>query len=291
MSKFITFTPEERDRASKTDLVELLQGRGEQLTRDGKEYAWRYHGRKISIRGNLWFDQYERKGGEAIGFVKNFFGLSFPDAMQFLLNRDGASLPSAVPQQLLLPQANDAMRRVTSYLVDERGINREILYAFIAQNMIYESRKYHNAVFVGYDNSGKPRHACQRSTGHGSSVKLNAKGSVPEYSFHWYGNDDSIYLFESPIDLLSYISMYPAHWRKHSYAASCSVSDRVLFQCLKDKPGLQRVFLCFDSDEPGQAAAQRISDKLFTRGYQAEILIPLKKDWNEDLLFRREAQA
>lgn len=291
MRKFKTYTPEDRAYASKTDLVRLIQQMGGQVTKEGKEYAWKYHGRKISIRGNLWFDQYERKGGEAILFVKNFFSYSYSDAIRFLLNQDGAPLAIDEPQALLLPKANDAMRRVAHYLIEERGIRREILYAFINKKMIYESYKYHNAVFVGYDMNGTPRHACQRSTGHESTLKTNVKGSAPEYSFHWYGSDDSIYLFESPIDLMSYISLYSDHWWKHSYAASCSVTDRVLFQCLQDKPDLKRVFICFDSDEAGQTAAQRIAEKLFIKGYQAEILAPIKKDWNEDLLFQMESEG
>lgn len=89
MRKFKTYTPEERAYASKTDLVRLIQQMGGQVTKEGKEYAWRYHGRKSSIRGNLWFDQYERKGGEAILFVQTFFGYSYSDAVRFLLNQDG----------------------------------------------------------------------------------------------------------------------------------------------------------------------------------------------------------
>ena len=73
-------------------------------------------------------------------------------------------------------------------------------------------------------------------------------------------------------------------WRQHSYAASCSVSDRVLFQMLKDNPDIRQVVLCLDSDEPGQTAAKRIADKLFVQGISSEILVPYHKDWNEDLL-------
>lgn len=83
----------------------------------------------------------------------------------------------------------------------------------------------------------------------------------------------------------SFISMNKESWRSHSYAASCSVSDRVLFQCLKDNPNIRKVYLCLDNDEAGQKANQRISDKLFTQGIPHEILIPTRKDWNENLLF------
>ena len=84
--------------------------------------------------------------------------------------------------------------------------------------------------------------------------------------------------------MLSFISMQKEGWRQHSYAASCSVSDRVLFQTLKDNPNIRQVVLCLDSDEPGQTAAKRIADKLFVQGIASEILVPVHKDWNEDLL-------
>ena len=53
---------------------------------------------------------------------------------------------------------------------------------------------------------------------------------------------------------------------------------------LKDNPKLDTVFLCLDSDGPGQQAARRIGDKLFTMGVKHKILVPVNKDWNEDLI-------
>ena len=139
-------------------------------------------------------------------------------------------------------------------------------------------------VFVGFDADGNPRHANKRGTGSSSTYKGNAVGSVPEYSFHWNGRSNYLYLFEAPIDMLSFISMNKDGWRDHSYAAACSVSDKVLFQCLADNPGINKVSICFDSDEPGQLAAQRITAKLVMQNIESEILVPINKDWNEDLL-------
>lgn len=84
--------------------------------------------------------------------------------------------------------------------------------------------------------------------------------------------------------MLSFISMHKTNWKNHSYAASCSVSDRVLFQCLKDNPNINYVYLCFDNNVPCQAAAYRISKKLSDMGIQSKILAPKFKDWNEDRL-------
>ena len=91
--------------------------------------------------------------------------------------------------------------------------------------------------------------------------------------------------------MLSFISMHKNHWQEHSYAAACSVSDRVLFQMLADNPNLQEVFICLDNDEAGHKAAKRISDKLFLKGIKSTILAPTGKDWNEDLLTQRAIES
>ena len=289
MSQYIHFTEQQKTQARQTDIAELLRSQGETLKRSGSESEWMDGGQKVTIRGNLWYHQYEQVGGDAVDFVRRFYNKSYPEAMEYLLGGSGGTLavsPSVQKEEkpFVLPPKNDNMRRVFAYLLNCRGIDREVLYAFVHKGMIYESADYHNAVFVGFDSNGNAKHAHKRGTGSESSYKGNVSGSQPEYSFHWSGQSDTLYLFEAPIDMLSFISMQKEGWRQHSYAASCSVSDRVLFQTLKDNPNIRQVVLCLDSDEPGQTAAKRIADKLFVRGTASEILVPVHKDWNEDLL-------
>ena len=289
MSQYIHFTEQQKTQARQTDIAELLRSQGETLKRSGSESEWMDGGQKVTIRGNLWYHQYEQVGGDAVDFVRRFYNKSYPEAMEYLLGGSGGTLavsPSVQKEEkpFVLPPKNDHMRRVFAYLLNRRGIDREVLYAFVHKGMMYESADYHNAVFVGFDSNGKPKHAHKRGTGSESSYKGNVSGSHPEFSFHWSGQSDTLYLFEAPIDMLSFISMQKEGWRQHSYAASCSVSDRVLFQTLKDNPNIRQVVLCLDSDEPGQTAAKRIADKLFVQGTASEILVPVHKDWNEDLL-------
>ena len=289
MSQYIHFTEQQKTQARQTDIAELLRSQGETLKRSGSESEWMDGGQKVTIRGNLWYHQYEQVGGDAVDFVRRFYNKSYPEAMEYLLGGSGGTLavsPSVqkAEKPFVLPPKNDNMRRVFAYLLNRRGIDREVLYAFVHKGMIYESADYHNAVFVGFDSNGNAKHAHKRGTGSESSYKGNVSGSQPEYSFHWSGQSDTLYLFEAPIDMLSFISMQKEGWRQHSYAASCSVSDRVLFQTLKDNPNIRQVVLCLDSDEPGQTAAKRIADKLFVQGTASEILVPVHKDWNEDLL-------
>ena len=82
---YIPFTTEQKERARQTDIAELLRQHGESLTRSGSEQQWLHDGQKVTIRGNLWFHQYEQQGGDAIDFVRRFYGKSFPEAMEFLL--------------------------------------------------------------------------------------------------------------------------------------------------------------------------------------------------------------
>lgn len=293
ISIYIHFTKEQRELARRTDLANFLISQGEQVKRSGSEYEWFDGSQKVTIRGYLWYHQYEQKGGDAVDFVRRFYNKDYAEAVEMLLNNCGSQITTSPPiekehKPFELPPRNDRMSRVFSYLLLTRGIDKDVLFEFVRKKMIYESAYYHNAVFVGYDSNGKPRHAHKRGTVTSNSYKGNVAGSQPEYSFHFNGTSEKLFLFEAPIDMLSYISMHKENWQEHSYAASCSVSDRVLFQCLKDNPNIKNVFLCFDNDEAGQTANKRIADKLNSMNIRNEILIPNYKDWNEDLKFAEE---
>lgn len=293
MSGYVHFTDEQKDRARQTDIVSLLERQGEKVRRAGSEYEWLDGTAKVSIRRNLWFHQYEREGGNAIDFVKRFFDKSYTEAMQFLLNGEGGELKTAPPVEkktdgiFVMPRRNETSARAYAYLSKSRGIDREVLNEFFRKKLIYESEKYHNAVFVGYNPTGQPLHAHMRGTGTKSTFKGNVPFGMPEYSFHWYGSSGRLFLFEAPIDMLSFISMNKEGWKQHSYAACCGVSDRVAMQLLKDDPRIKRVSICLDNDEEGRKSGKRIKGNLESKGVQADILVPKLKDWNEDLLLRQ----
>ena len=286
-SNYVSFSKEEIGRAKHTDIAMMLQGMGETVKRSGSEHEWSDNGRKVTIRGCVWFHQYEMTGGDAIDFAQRFFGKTFPEAVVFLNGGSSAQLIQSLPAEkekkpFALPPKNDTMRRVFGYLCGSRGIDRDVLHTFVRRNMVYESADYHNAVFVGYDKGGIARHAHKRGSCSQSSFKGNVDSSNPAFSFHWNGTSGSLYLFEAPIDMLSFISMHKNNWQQHSYAAACSVSDLVLFQCMKDSD-IDKVYLCLDNDDAGQTANRRIAAKLEERGVEYDVLVPTLKDWNEDL--------
>ena len=74
-TKYVHFTDEQKEQARQTDLCELLRSQGETLKRSGTEYEWKDGSQKVTIRGNLWFHQYDQQGGDAIDFVRRFYAL------------------------------------------------------------------------------------------------------------------------------------------------------------------------------------------------------------------------
>jgi hypothetical protein len=148
-------------------------------------------------------------------------------------------------------------------------------------------------VFVGNDRDGIPRHAHKRGTYTGvKSYKGNVEGCDPRFSFHYDGGSDIVYVFEAPIDMLSFITLNPENWKQHSYVALCGVSEHALLQMLQDNPKLRNVSLCLDHDEAGLKATRRLKGILHEQGYNnVEVLQPKYKDWNEDVKAQHGLQA
>ena len=291
MPGYVYFTKEQKQRANQVDLEDFLSRQGEKLLRSGREKRLASD-HSITVRGNRWYDHATEKGGYAIDFVQMFYGQSFPNAVTMLLDGEqgqgyceSRQIEPEQPKPFILPEAHTNMRRVFGYLIKNRCLDRTVVTAFVRAKMIYEDVKYHNAVFVGYDTDRIPRHAHKRGTcTHGESFKGNVEGCDPRYSFHWIGKSDTVYVFEAPIDMLSFISLYQKNWRKHSYVALCGMAEHALMQLLLDAPYVRRIALCLDNDKAGIQTRERIERSLSERGYQDVFsLFSQLKDWNEDL--------
>lgn len=278
------------------DLVDLLQRQGEQLVRSGREWRWKRHD-SVTVRGSEWFRHSRKEGGHAIDFVQEFYDMSFPEAVQWLLGGESGvewnqTAKSASPpcKAFALPDANPDMRRVFAYLIKQRFIDRNVLTHFTHEKLIYEDLEFHNAVFVGMDENGIPRHAHKRGTyTKGKPYKDNVEGSDPCYSFHWIGKSETLYVFEAPVDMLSFITLHPKDWKQHSYVTLDGVSEHAILQQLKLNPHLKNIVLCLDHDEAGIEAIGRLKDILadhdcYDPAYvDIEVLQSEYKDWNEDL--------
>ena len=118
----------------------------------------------------------------------------------------------------------------------------------------------------------------------GRSFRLNQEGSEAAYGFGYRGTGNRLYVFEAPIDLLSFLSLYPDNWQENSYITLNGVAEHAMLQALKDNPRLDTVVLCLDHDPAGIEACGRLAEILVRNGYGAvKRLQSACKDWNEDL--------
>ena len=304
---YIHFTDDQKLRANSVDLVEFLRRQGEKLIPSGRDKRLASD-HSITVRGNQWFDHESEQGGGAISFVQNFYGLTYPEAVTRLLGGEQGIIYETTKQQepeqakkFALPPANQTMRRVYAYLLQQRLISRDVLNVFAQRGLLYESREpskdktkeYHNAVFVGLNEHGVARHAHKRGLYTlGKSYRGNVEGCDPRYSFHWQGTSDRLYVFEAPIDLLAFLTLYPEDWQQHNYVALCGTAEHAMLWMLEQNQNLRKIILCLDHDAAGIEATGRLTDILRGHGYTQ--IAPLQseyKDWDEDLKARHRLEA
>ena len=303
---YIPFTDEQKILANSVDLEEFLRMRGEKLERVGREHKLIYYDSSgkhdsITLRGSTWFDHKNQIGGGAIKFMQEFYDMDFQTAVQELLGQRVTPLSHSPPKvsakeekkEFRLPETNTNMHRVYAYLIKQRFISPDIISHFAKQHTLYEDKEYHNAVFVGTDENGVPRQASKRSTNsYGNSFRITCQGSDTRYSFAHFGESKRLYVFEAPIDMMSFLTLYPKDWQKHSCIAMNGVYENAVLAALKNHSNLSEVILCVDNDEGGIEAVDRLKDILSENGYtDVKRLAPKFKDWNEVLKAKNGVKA
>ena len=283
----MTYTQAQIDKANAVDLEKFLRAQGETLVRSGKEYRWKAHD-SLTVCGNKWFRHSQSKGGFPVDFVMEFYGKSFPEAVQMLTGEPGEVQPEADPAPspaFRLPLRNVTNANILNYLTQERKLSPSLVNFFIAAGDIYEDSSHHNVVFVGRDADGHPRYASSR--GIREKFRQDAAGAEKAFGFAHRGTDKQLLVFEATIDLLSFIELFPKNWQQHNYLSLGGVSGKALRQFLSERPDVERVFLCLDSDKAGEDACKRLAG-LLPDTVSVTRIQPCMKDWNDVLVHRAE---
>ena len=283
----MTYTQAQIDKANAVDLEKFLRAQGETLVRSGKEYRWKAHD-SLTVCGNKWFRHSQSKGGLPVDFVMEFYGKSFPEAVQMLTGEPGEAQPEADPAPspaFRLPLRNVTNANILNYLTQERKLSPSLVNFFIAAGDIYEDAAHHNVVFVGRDADGHPHYASSR--GIREKFRQDAAGAEKAFGFAHRGTDKQLLVFEAPIDLLSFIELFPKNWQQHNYLSLGGVSGKALRQFLSERPDVERVSLCLDADKAGEDACKRLAG-LLPDTVSVTRIQPCMKDWNDVLVHRAE---
>lgn len=268
----------------------------------GSTYCTREHD-SLKISNGKWYWFSRGIGGRsALDYLIKVKELPFIEAVERIAGYSEISTSvSATPSKpkakaLLLPEASPKTDRVIRYLTG-RGIDRELINFCLQSGRLYEGLPYHNAVFIGMDRYGKPRYANLR--GIGTDFKGEATGSDKRFSFSIPAKSESntLHLFESAIDLLSYATIRKAEgmdWQSDHllslagvYKPKAELQESslplALKQYLGDHPGIRKIVLRLDNDRTGRMAAKALTETL-SGNYTVVARFPADgKDYNDYL--------
>ena len=304
-NRYVQFDPAVIEQARQIDLLSYLQRYepGNLKRVAGNVYCTREHD-SLKISNGKWYWWSRGFGGfSALDYLMKVRELGFVEAVQTLTGDmgDWKPPPPAVkkdePKVLLLPPRNKDSDRVLQYLFG-RGIDYAIVQDCIADGTIYESADYHNAVFIGKDESGIPKYAACRGTM--GSFKRDASGSDKRYSFRLLAREptSTVHLFEAAIDVLSYATYLKCEGKDYKAANLLSLSgvyqpkrelaeSRIpiaLTTFLNAHPQIKTIYLHLDNDKAGRMCTAALKE-LLQKDYQiVDAPPPVGKDVNDFLM-------
>ncbi len=205
MADFIYFTEEQKERANAVPIYDILAAYGEKMERAGREWRWKKHN-SITFRGNQWYRHSNETGGRSISFMQEFYGMTYPEAVTYLLHgetgevvrgrrhipleerkqyekgKEEPQMEDKQKKELQIPPRHENMKRVYAYLMQKRHIGRDIISFFAKLGTLYEDAEHHNIVFAGVDKEGNIRHVHKKSTNsEGKNFRINEEGSDTGY--------------------------------------------------------------------------------------------------------------
>lgn len=294
-------TPEEIEKAKQMDLLTYLQsyepGNLKKISHD----TWctkEHDSLKISNGKWHWFSRHIG-GKTALDYLIKVKGISFVKAVEIITGYAAVLPPvfsknekSIEPKELELPKYNTDIWEVRRYLKG-RGISDTVIEYCHENKMLYEDAKYHNCVFLGYDGN-TPKYGAVRSTV--SDFKRDLTGSDKRFSFFIPAESktQTVHLFESAIDLLSFASLeirIKRNWRRDDLLSLAGVykTDKkqdiplALRTYLERHTGTKAVYLHLDNDEVGRMATKQITEALSSQYTVIDQPPQSGKDFNDYL--------
>lgn len=295
------FTEEDIEEIRRIDLLTYLRTcePWELVRKSNNTYVTKTHDSLVISNGKwMWFSQ-GFGGYSALDYLMKVKGYSFLEAVKILKEQvPGKPAPFIsvkTEKKLLLPAKATNNDKVRQYLTS-RCISLSIIDYCIDKGLIYESYPTHNVIFIGFDNHGVERYAAYRATDQ-SRVMGEASGSDKAYSFRiMNGDSDTLHIFESSIDLLSYITlemMKGKPWQDANYLSMAGVYStnrkgrikfpKALRNVLDSDPDICKVHLHFDNDYTGKEFANAFSLLLKDNFEVVDEPPPFAKDYNEYL--------
>ncbi|MCY8737580.1 DUF3991 domain-containing protein [Bacillus haynesii] len=317
-------TQEEIDKASNIDIIQYLLSIGEPIKPDSnssKYYRHEHHDSLlISSHKNYFSWNSRNESGNAIKYLMVMHGLSFRDSVEKINNDIGdgkiqdfkPSIPKYPEKFIYDVEEKSSTENIFNYLVHERKIDADLVNMLIQRDYIKED-KYKNVVFKWRDAKGKLIGANLQGTREipldkriredrayfKKELPTTKKATFTGFSLT-LGYPDNLHYFESPVDLLSYLSLNRENLlncrlismgglKKETYIENLKLSVKELEIAGRS---LNSVTICVDNDQAGRKFSEDVqSIEIKHQGKKIPVkedIPPLpdgreKWDWNNEL--------
>jgi len=295
--QFLNVSKDQIERARQIDLVTYLKiFEPDNIVKISEgTYCTKEHD-SLKISNGMWHWFSHHIGGKgALDYLLKVKAFSFVQAVQLL-----SACPVAESfreendrkDEFELPELKEDIKEVKSYLM-KRGIDKDLIEFCHNKRLLFEDAEHHNCLFLGLDDTGVPRYGTLRSTR--TDFKRELYGSDKRYSFRLtLNNVKTVHVFESPIDLLSFVTLEirkRRDWKCDDYLSLGGVyrSENkedvplALHKYLEDNPEAKTICLHLDNDEIGRAASRQIIEALSDEYEVLDMPPPYGKDFNEYL--------
>ena len=227
--------------------------------------------------------------GNSIEFLTNHMGYTFVEAVQALSDVSApAQQPTDVQQDGIenvppkFPEPVNGMYKNLFAFLKNRSISTETIQKLVKQKLLYQEKSKNNIVFINMERDfaelrgtytfGNPFH-----------------GTVPHSrhdGFWWFRtsrNAAKAYICEAAIDAISLYELHKIQGNHEEayYISIAGVAKQPAIDRLKKYK--YNLVLAVDNDDAGQQCRDRNSE--------LEYIIPMHKDWNEDLQAFKNTQV
>ena len=303
---------EQIDAAKQMTAIEFLRRYrpGELVKAESRgEFQLREHDSfKINERTSLWHWKSRDVGGKsALDYLAIRISIKFVDAVSALCEEIPSYIPLVSqpeqPKEFLLPPAAENNRRVFAYLL-KRGISHKVIEACVRAGILYESADYHNAVFVGKDETGTARYAFLRGTyTKGKPFKAEVSGSDKRFCFFLppKGESKKLAVYEAAIETMAHLTLEKTvdKYRlslggisapKEGETAYSFKKPIALESFLTRHPEIEEIEICTNNDFAGRWAAEHI-EKAYQDTYHIIKNLPEKEGYDYSDLAEEQFQA
>jgi len=292
------FTKEQINKARSIDTTKYLESKGFEFEPSESNMICTNHS-DLTIRkdGSWYWTSQFISGNNVIDFLIDIDELSFIDAVETLLKGDYKTISviekvSKSDQPFFLPRQAINNQCVYRYLRARCGIDRVTISELLLDNKIYESAKNYHCIFVGFDEDGVPKYASRLGVYCKTSWKrFNAvvESSDSTCAFHMIGETDVLYVFETPIEVMSHASITKLDneddYEQVQRIALWGTLDGALKRFLQNN-SISKIVFCLDNEDAEKSISEEYMRLYKGLGYQTSRERPVfGKDFNESLLY------